>query len=71
MATPEEILLSFEQSFGSTGTKINGVWKSHNSRLVEWLRDGKQYIDGIIPKNLKQGILSCAKINALSNLWDY
>jgi hypothetical protein len=47
-AMPEEILLSFEQTFGSTGTKINGVWKSHNPRLVEWLRDGKQYIDGTI-----------------------
>ena len=48
MATPEEILLSFEQTFGSIGRKINGVWKTRDPGFLAWLRKGKRCTPGTI-----------------------
>jgi hypothetical protein len=47
-ATPDGILLSFEQTFGRIGTKINGVWKSLDPGFLEWLRKGKRCTPGTI-----------------------
>jgi hypothetical protein len=47
-ATPDEILLSFEETFGSTGITVNGVWKIRDPRFLAWLRNEKQCIPGTI-----------------------
>jgi hypothetical protein len=40
-ATPEDILLSFEEVYSSIRIKINGVWKRTHENYIKWIRHEK------------------------------